>query len=47
MPSNPYFDYKGLGNHLLEPEIAANGDAPIQRHTRLGGLLSFYHREAA
>jgi hypothetical protein len=25
----------------------ANPDAKIQRHQRIGGLLNYYHREAA
>ena len=32
---------------LLEPTVAANGAGRIVRHTRLGGVLSFYSREAA
>jgi transposase InsO family protein len=40
-------NHQGLGNRLLEPAIAANASGPIQRRQRLGGLLSFYHREAA
>jgi len=37
----------GLGNRLIDPSVAANGAGPIRRRTRVGGLLSFYHREAA
>ena len=40
-------NHQGVGNRLLEPVIAANGSGPIQRRKRLGGILSFYHREAA
>ncbi len=32
---------------MLEPRIAANGEGPIKRQTRIGGLLSFYYREVA
>ena len=39
--------HQGVGNRLLLPESAANGDGPIQRRQRLGGLLSYYTREAA
>src|SRR3989442_11104249 len=41
-------NHQGLGNRLIyrnEP-IAAN-DGPIYRRRRLGGMLNFYHREAA
>lgn len=40
-------NHQGLGNRLIEPTIAANGEGPVRRHTRVGGLLSFYSREAA
>ena len=39
--------HQGVGNRLLLPEVAANGDGPIQCRQRLGGLLSYYTREAA
>jgi len=40
-------NHQGVGNRLIEPRSAANGSGPIQRRKRLGGILSFYHREAA
>jgi transposase InsO family protein len=41
-------NHQGLGNRLLErPPPPANPDAKIQRHQRIGGLLNYYHREAA
>ena len=39
--------HQGVGNRLLLPEVAANGDGPIQCRQRLGGLLRYYTREAA
>jgi len=39
--------HQGVGNRLLEPQVAANGVGPIQCQERLGGLLRFYCREAA
>jgi transposase InsO family protein len=40
--------HQGLGNRLVAP---ADGDVvgrgPVRRRERLGGLLNFYHREAA
>jgi hypothetical protein len=40
-------NHQGLGNKLIVPanDVAAHGK--VQRRTRLGGLLSYYHREAA
>lgn len=41
--------HQGLGNKLIEP-IPANTNAVegvVRRRARLGGLLSYYHREAA
>ena len=41
-------NHQGLGNRLLERSPPpANPDAKIQRHQRIGGLLNYYHREAA
>ena len=42
-------NHQGLGNELIEP-IPANtnaGQGVVLRRARLGGLLSYYHREAA
>ena len=41
-------NHQGLENRLVRgnPQIAAN-DAVIHRRTRLGGMLSYYHRAAA
>ena len=41
-------NHQGLGNRLLRlapPPVRMDTD--VQRRVRLGGLLSFYHREAA
>ena len=41
-------NHQGLGNRLLQrapPPVRSGTD--VQRRVRLGGLLSFYHREAA
>ena len=40
----------GIGNRLIEPALAAPANdvnGVVRRRERLGGLLSFYHREAA
>jgi putative transposase len=41
-------NHQGLDNRLIrgKPTIAAK-DALIHRRTRLGGMLSYYHRVAA
>ena len=43
--------HQGLGGRLIRPSLAtANDDSTatvIRRRSRLGGLLDFYHREAA
>jgi hypothetical protein len=41
-------DYpQGLDNDLISPAKATNGVGKVSRRERLGGLLSFYYREAA
>jgi transposase InsO family protein len=45
-------NHQGVGNRLLGPALAAPandvvGGGGVRRRERLGGLLSFYHREAA
>ena len=41
-------NHQGVGNELLEPtNVVALSKGPVQRRERLGGLLSYYHREAA
>jgi len=40
--------HQGLENRLIaRPAVAANSDGEVRRRSRLGGLLSYYHREAA
>jgi transposase InsO family protein len=41
-------NHQGLGNDLIDPRsLAANTDGSIECRERLGGLLRYYHREAA
>ena len=41
-------NHQGLDNQLLQrPPPPVRADADVQRRERLGGLLSFYYREAA
>ena len=39
--------HQGLGNELLAPNSTRIGPGPVRCRERLGGLLKFYHREAA
>jgi transposase InsO family protein len=41
-------NHQGLDNQLIAPEATVGGQTgPVGRRERLGGLLSYYHREAA
>jgi putative transposase len=41
-------NHQGLENRLLRPLWAVGElDARVKRRQRLGGMLSYYHREAA
>ena len=41
-------NHQGLDNRILErAPPPANPDADVQRRERIGGLLNYYHREAA
>jgi transposase InsO family protein len=42
-------NHQGLGNRLLGPlgVVCRSWAAPVKRRKRLGGMLSYYHREAA
>jgi transposase InsO family protein len=40
-------NHQGLDNELIVPSEAANGVGKDSRRERLGGLLSYYYREAA
>lgn len=41
-------NHQGLDNQLLErAPPPANAGAPVHRRQRIGGLLNYYHREAA
>ena len=44
----PERNHQGLDNQLLQrPPPLVRSNADVQRRERLGGLLSFYYREAA
>jgi hypothetical protein len=40
-------NHQGLGNVLIDSSMAADDKGRVRRRQRLGGLLSYYHREAA
>jgi putative transposase len=40
-------NHQGLGNRLLARQQDNGAVGPIRRRERLGGLLNFYHRDAA
>jgi putative transposase len=40
-------NHQGLGNVLIDSSMAAHDKGRVRRRQRLGGLLSYYHREAA
>jgi transposase InsO family protein len=41
-------NHQGLGNRLLVPSrVRVELDIPLKRRERLGGMLSYYHREVA
>ena len=41
-------NHQGLDNQLIFPEtLAAKPDAPVECRQRLGGMLKYYHRQAA
>jgi putative transposase len=40
-------NHQGVGNRLLEGDPAMNPDGAVRRRRRVGGLLNYYHREAA
>ena len=41
-------NHQGLDNQLIFPDkLDAEASAPIERRQRLGGMLKYYHRQAA
>jgi putative transposase len=41
-------NHQGLGNRLIDPgDEVGNAQGEVQCHERLGGLLRYYHRDAA
>jgi transposase InsO family protein len=40
-------NHQGLANAILEPEAIGKGPGPIRCRDRLGGMLRYYHRDAA
>lgn len=40
-------NHQGIGNRLLRPAAAYAGGPLVKRRARLGGMLSYYYRQAA
>jgi hypothetical protein len=40
-------NHQGLENRLVQPALTIAPSLPVRRRQRLGGLLNFYHRQAA
>ena len=40
-------NHQGLGNRLIEPPTGQTAEGTPERRERLGGMLNFYHRQAA
>jgi hypothetical protein len=41
-------NHQGLGNRLIiQEQLVADSAAAVQRRSRLGGMLHYYHRQAA
>jgi putative transposase len=40
-------NHQGLGNKIIEADFEADGGGVVKCRERLGGLLRYYHRDAA
>ena len=40
-------NHQGLDNAIIEPEAIGKGSGPIRCRERLGGMLRYFHRDAA
>ena len=40
-------NHQGLENKIIEPEFGSVGEGEVNCRERLGGLLRYYHRDAA
>ena len=40
-------NHQGIGNRLLQPAAECAGGPLVKRRARLGGVLSYYYRQAA
>jgi hypothetical protein len=40
-------NHQALGNRLIVPVMTEDTTGPVERRQRLGGLLNYYHRQAA
>ena len=40
-------NHQGLENKIVEPDFESSSEGAVQCRERLGGLLRYYHRDAA
>jgi putative transposase len=40
-------NHQGLGNEIIEADFRSDGEGKVQCRQRLGGMLRYYHRDAA
>ena len=40
-------NHQGIGNELIQPLKRTDGQGPVRRRQRMGGMLNFYYRAAA
>jgi putative transposase len=40
-------NHQGLGNKIIEADFRSDGEGKVQCRQRLGGMLRYYHRDAA
>ncbi len=40
-------NHQGIGNRLIDPDGSIQAMGEMQRHRRLGGILTYYYRKAA
>ena len=40
-------NHQGLDNKIIQPDFEYAGEGEVNCHERLGGLLRYYHRDAA
>ena len=39
-------NHQGIGNELIQPLTRSDGQGPVRRRQRIGGMLNYYYRAA-